>query len=260
MNDKRNEKKLGARIAGFFGGGGFYIALFLCVALVGVYAWAVLFEGGFRRPGTTDPAEPANQEAAVSVGSFGTSYILSGDYDTPAPGGHWEPRQGSDPVEQSDVRPASAGLEADSAPVASFSQWPDYFQWPLSGELLRGYSIQALSYDRTMSDWRVHAAMDISAQMGAKVHAAADGQVESIRHDPLLGTVVVIAHGGGLTSIYGNLGEQPTVSEGQRVTAGTVIGCISDSALGEIAEPSHLHFAMEQDGMPVDPVDWLPEK
>ena len=42
------------------------------------------------------------------------------------------------------------------------------------------------------------------------------------------------------------------------VSAGTVIGSVGDTALGEIGEVCHLHFAMEQGGSSVDPALWLP--
>jgi len=254
-NKDKNSRGFGRRISGFFGGRGFYIALFMCVALVGVYAWALLFEGG-QEPGGYQPvsAEDDAQQAAVPVGSFGTSLILTGENAAA------EANLPDDA--HSEGRPASAGFDGEeSLPVSAVeASVPDYFVWPVSGEILREHSVEALSYDVTMGDWRLHTGLDIAAQMGSKVYAVADGTVESIRHDHMLGTVVTIAHSGGMRSVYANLGSTPTVSEGDLVTAGTVIGSVSDSALGEIAEASHLHFAMLQDGENIDPTAYLPSK
>ena len=115
-----------------------------------------------------------------------------------------------------------------------------------------------LAYDVTMKDWRTHDGIDISTDAGAVVRAAADGTVESIKQDDLYGTTVVIKHGGGIKTVYSNLAETPTVSEGDSVRAGDVIGSVGESALCEIGQPAHLHFAMSVDGVSVDPDSYLP--
>ena len=51
--------------------------------------------------------------------------------------------------------------------------------------------------------------------------AAADGTVSDIYADDLLGTTVVISHGGGIESVYSNLAELPTVTVGQSVAQAT---------------------------------------
>lgn len=259
MNGKKNSFL--SKVTGFFGGGGFYIALFLCVAMIGIYAW-VLLANGYSAMKT-----PEETETTVPVGSFGTGSILAGDYETAAPRNRKEAepepedRETAAPLESEEARPVSAGEEGEAVAVsASQSETPTFFVWPVPGEITRDYAVEALGYDVTMSDWRTHAAMDLQAELGSKVYAVADGKVESIVQDPLLGTVVSLSHAGGLKSIYANLGTEPTVNVGDSVSAGTVIGCVSDSALGEIAQVSHLHFAMEKDGVRVDPAAWLPEK
>ena len=126
------------------------------------------------------------------------------------------------------------------------------------GQVDRAYSIETLAYDVTMKDWRTHDGIDISTDAGAVVRAAADGTVESIKQDDLYGTTVVIKHGGGIKTVYSNLAETPTVSEGDSVRAGDVIGSVGESALCEIGQPAHLHFAMSVDGVSVDPDSYLP--
>jgi len=71
---------------------------------------------------------------------------------------------------------------------------------------------------------------------------------------------VEITHGAGLVSIYANLAAVPTVAAGEQVTVGQVIGAVGDTALCEIGEVYHLHFAMRCNGESVDPADWLPAK
>ena len=53
--------------------------------------------------------------------------------------------------------------------------------------------------------------------------------------------------------------EAPTVSAGDAVTTGAVIGSVGQTAAAESGQTTHLHFAMYQDDTPVDPAGYLPE-
>lgn len=153
---------------------------------------------------------------------------------------------------------------AEAEPVWNETEVPDakplYFIWPVSGILERGHSLDTLRYDRTMADWRTHDGWDISAALGTQVLSAANGTVLDIRTDELLGTVVEIDHGNGVVSCYANLAAEPTVTAGQSVQVGDVIGAVGDSALGEVGESCHLHFSMRLNGESADPGNWLPER
>ena len=134
------------------------------------------------------------------------------------------------------------------------------FIWPLAGNVVSQFSNEELVYSKTMADWRTHNGVDISAQIGTKVMAAADGTVKDVYTDDLYGTTVVVDHGDGLLSIYSNLASVPTVVAGDYVSMGLVIGAVGDTALAEASETQHLHFEMQKDGAAVNPADYLPEK
>ena len=110
-----------------------------------------------------------------------------------------------------------------------------------------------LTYNATMRDWRTHDGMDIACAVGAQVRAAMTGVVSDIYDDDFLGTVVELTHPGGYTTVYANLTAMPTVSEGDEVQAGQVIGAVGATALGEAAQTAHLHFAVQKNGASVDP-------
>lgn len=137
---------------------------------------------------------------------------------------------------------------------------PLYFIWPVTGMLERGYDEDNLSYDTTMADWRTHNGWDIAAGLGGHVLSAANGVVSAVYTDPLYGTTVEIDHGEGLCSVYANLAAEPTVSVGQTVLVGDIIGAVGESAICEIGESYHLHFAMKLNGETADPANWLPER
>ena len=68
---------------------------------------------------------------------------------------------------------------------------------------------------------------------------------------------MTVDHGAGLKSVYANLDEAVDVDEGDPVEAGTVIGTVGTTAIAESAGPSHLHFALKEYGVAVDPMNYL---
>ncbi len=130
--------------------------------------------------------------------------------------------------------------------------------WPVEGELERLYDVDHLHYDVTMRDWRTHDGLDIQAPLGQTVCAAMPGVVRFVQDDGFYGTFVTVDHGDGTCAVYANLASMPAVSVGDWVQAGDVIGAVGTTALCEIGQGTHLHFAVYLDGESVDPLDYLP--
>lgn len=134
------------------------------------------------------------------------------------------------------------------------------FVSPVKGEVLKDYSSDELQYSETMNDWRIHSGIDIAADEGADISAAADGTVEKVTKDGMLGTSITILHPDGTKTIYGNMQEDSAISEGSAVKAGEIIGKVGKTAALEILEPPHLHFEVISQNKNADPHDFLPEK
>ena len=134
------------------------------------------------------------------------------------------------------------------------------FVSPIVGEITKGHSIDTPVFSDTLQEWRVHTGIDISAEDGAEVYAAADGTVSKVWNDPFLGKSVEITHEGGIVTVYSNLktGELP-VKEGDTVRSGALIGQVGDSSISELADETHLHFAVKVDGVSVNPLDYISE-
>lgn len=128
----------------------------------------------------------------------------------------------------------------------------------MQGEIERLHDVESLHYDVTLRDWRTHEGVDILAPLGETVCAAHSGVVRDVREDALYGTVVTVDHGDGTSALYANLAAMPAVETGEWVNAGDVIGAVGTTALCEIGQGTHLHFAMYLDGQGVDPLDYLP--
>ena len=209
----------------FLEGKGFYIVLFLCVAAIGI--------SGYYLFSSLTPDEP---DAPVA--------------GTPAPE-HTVPASPAVPAATPSAMPSAT---PQPTPQAA----PTVFTWPVQGDILTDYSLEVLSYNPTMDDWRTHDGLDIASAAGTEVKAAAAGTVTAVLQDAMMGTTVVVEHGGGLTSTYSNLASVPTVAVGDTVGAGSVLGSVGGTAIAESALASHLHFSMSLDGSTVDPLEYLP--
>jgi murein DD-endopeptidase MepM/ murein hydrolase activator NlpD len=132
---------------------------------------------------------------------------------------------------------------------------------PVSGALTSKHDPTTQVYSDTLGDWRVHLGIDISATEGASVYSAADGKVERVWKDDMMGYSIAIKHSGDCYTFYQNLSETlpEGLVEGASVRAGQLIGTIGDSAMVEIAEEPHLHFEMTVADLLVDPLEYFSE-
>ena len=250
------KKSLSERLSDFFAGKGFYIVLLLCAALIATSIW--LMTDGSRADVETNGDETdvaAAEESADAAGRVGDLPVMWVDSDaaakrSPAPAAPETPESEPAAAEQEPAAPAAEAAELPSA---------DYFIWPVNGPLLRDCSIETLSFDPTMGDWRLHTGWDIAAEAGTMVLSAANGVVTAVYDDPALGTVVEVSHAGDLVSVYANLEPDCPVFAGQSVSVGSVLGRVGNTALWECGEGDHLHFAMRRGGEPADPGEWLPD-
>jgi murein DD-endopeptidase MepM/ murein hydrolase activator NlpD len=102
-----------------------------------------------------------------------------------------------------------------------------------------------------------HDAVDLAAPLGQPVLAAAEGRVTFVGHLSDGAMVVIVAHAGGLVSVYAHLDDtfaRPPVRIGDAVAAGQVIGFVG---LTGITTGPHLHFAVLRAGQPIDPLSLL---
>ncbi len=138
------------------------------------------------------------------------------------------------------------------------------FVCPANGTLVKNYSADIPVFSLTMEDYRVHCGLDIAADAGTDVLAAASGEITKVFYDPMMGQTVEITHDGGYVTVYKNLQTKlpAGTAVGARVTVGDVIGYVGDTALVEISEGPHLHFEMYKDEENMNPLSkiTLPEK
>lgn len=122
--------------------------------------------------------------------------------------------------------------------------------WPVNGRLLSRFGERE---DPFSGEGAMHTGVDISASMGTPVHAAADGIVAFSQFFSGYGRMVVIDHGGGMTTRYAHLSKFEVVT-GQEIRRGDVLGY--SGASGRVTSP-HLHFEVRLGGSPVNPYPYL---
>ena len=253
MNNRDIFRKLGD----FVLGKGFYIVLFLCVATIGISGY-YLIRTMTDRPGTS---QPAGGDASVVLPDDplpDLSHVPGPQQDQDEDDGEAQ-TPGSSVSQPDDPEPVKQGTETETQAPEPLPPEEASYIWPVQGELLRGFSLEVLSPDPTLADWRTHGGLDIAADLGTQVLAMEGGTVTRVYDDGLMGTTVVVDHGNGLVTTYCGLAAPAAVEEGQAVAQGGILGAVGDTAIAEGGMPSHLHLEAVLDDQQVDPLDFLPE-
>ena len=152
--------------------------------------------------------------------------------------------------------------EEDSEPSESVPDNPVItkivFTMPVSSAtVIKDYTSSTVVYNQTLGVYTGHMGIDFGAQAGTEVVAAYNGKIESISSSYLKGTTITIDHGNGLKSIYNSIDALETLEEGQSVSAGELIGTVSDNNRQEYKDGPHLHFEVTVNGEWVDPDEYL---
>ncbi len=210
------------KFTGSVNGKGYYIALALCAVAIGISGF--LYYRNVEKPNTS-----ANGET-----------LVNNQNDTPVV------------ATNPDGTPVTVPGNPVKPPMKTVS--------PLEGQTVAVYAMDSLTYNATTRDWRVHNGIDIAAEEGTEVHAAADGEVYTVYEDEQMGMTVVIRHDSGYATKYSSLAEEVAVKPGDTVTAGQTIGLVGNTALMESAIGDHLHFAVTCDGEAVNPADFLTQE
>ena len=170
-----------------------------------------------------------------------------------------EPTSSTEPTSTQQATGQTAATQptqtSGATPTANVIEWV----CPAAGSVIKEYSADVPVFSLTMEDYRVHAGIDIAGDAGDDVLAAADGTIEDVYYDPMMGQTVVVAHADGYKSVYQNMQKAVPdgVTVGATVKGGQKIGSIGDTALIEISESPHLHFQMTCGGKNVDPLSYI---
>ena len=143
----------------------------------------------------------------------------------------------------------NADLDAAEAKIDEFMETIPTL-WPVSGTITDEFGNRRDPFTRKL---KFHTGLDIGADYGKSIKAAAGGKVVSVDNVYGTGKTVKISHGNGITTLYGHC-SKILVKEGQTVEKGEVIAKVGSS--GRSTGP-HLHLEVLIYGTPVDPLQYL---
>jgi len=144
---------------------------------------------------------------------------------------------------------AGGGLSTDSA-----------FIWPTSSRKINAYFHDPDYPYRYIFE---HPAIDVGGTpQGTPIRAARSGYVAKVKYDGTKGyAYILLVHSGGLSTVYGHI-SKPYIKEDDYVVQGEVIalsgGMPGSVGSGNLTTGPHLHFEVRLNGIPVDPLQYLP--
>ncbi|MFZ5391400.1 MAG: murein hydrolase activator EnvC family protein [Patescibacteria group bacterium] len=167
--------------------------------------------------------------------------------------------------EQQKANSEISGLEQEvrrrlkSQGLSSLDKMDTNFIWPVNP--YKGISTYFNDPTYIFRKYFEHGAIDIPNPQGSPIKASAAGYVARAKDAGLGYSYIMIVHNNGLASVYGHV-SRIDVEENSFVTKGQIIGAIGGMpgtrGAGRLTTGPHLHFEIRLNGLPVNPLDYLP--
>lgn len=132
--------------------------------------------------------------------------------------------------------------------------------WPVPKNVITaGFYDSTYPYRNIIGE---HPAIDIRARQGTTITAAADGYVAKVKFDGSRNyAYIMLIHAGGFSTVYGHV-SSVYVTQDQYISRGQAIGktggAPGTTGAGRFSTGPHLHFEVRLNGLPVNPVNYLP--
>lgn len=121
---------------------------------------------------------------------------------------------------------------------------------PVEGVLSSPYGERV---DPFTNEIKLHRGIDIEAESGSPIKAAADGEIVEVGVVRTYGKYVKINHGDKVETVYAHCSEF-MVEKGQIVNQGDIIAKVGNTG---VSTGAHIHFELLKDGNSLNPQDYL---
>jgi murein DD-endopeptidase MepM/ murein hydrolase activator NlpD len=199
-----------------------------------------------RKVATASAKQTVGVDGRHAVSTNGKPVVVAS-----AKGRKPEAARRSEPVNGRRVVVANTRLEASLPPstlvlgLPNFTDLVPLFAWPVDGQV-------SSPFGRRRMGW--HRGVDIKADLGTPVSAAASGIVLVSGFEGQYGRVVKIEHPHGFVTVYAH-NDENRVEAGDRVMMGQIIAAVGRTGH---ATTYHLHFEIRHGGLSYNPLYMLP--
>jgi len=192
---------------------------------------------------THDPGHNTRFTGKEYEEDFGLYFFFARWYDPEV--GRFTTR---DPVKEEIIEPLTINkyIYALNNPINQVDIYglkPNYIE-PVKGTITSKFGLRALK-----GITKFHEGIDVAANKGTPVKAAADGIVIESGLNDGYGNCVIIDHGNGYSTLYGHF-DKILVEKGQKINSGDIIGKVGKTG---VATGPHLHYEERYKDVPQSP-------
>lgn len=227
---------------------GFYLVLFLCIAIITATAYVVTKRNlsSYMDSSEFDAISQANKPAAKLADNTPTGSTTANKPSTNKPA-----------AANNNVQAVQPSAGTSSATNNTKQPLNISIEMPVNGDIIKDYAKSSLVYSKTLEQWTTHEGIDIASDRGTPVKAGLDGVIGDIYTDFKYGITIVVDSGNGIKTKYANLSTDSMVKKGAKVKKGDAISGVGNTAVFESGEPSHLHLEVLQNGASVNPKNFI---
>ena len=236
----------------FFKGKGAAVTMVICFVAVIVMVGAYTFNN-YQDKMNQQLAEAEEQNTSTEEDSEATT---ADDIVLPETENDTSDTEDTDAADSAEGTGENEDMSTAGTPYDVWFTEESTLEWPASGAVLIGYSMDQTVYFSTLEQYKYNPALIINGEVGESIGASAPGIVTNIEQNAQTGLTVTMDMGNGYSAVYGQLKEIP-LEVGDYVTTGEIVGYLSEPTKYYSVEGPNLYFEILKDGEPVNPMDFM---